>query len=275
MPDNNVDVADTIFMLRLEHENMASLLDVVEREIGDGDKDASIDYALLHDAFEYFSTYPDTCHHPIEELLYRKLQSRYPSVSRQVGELIREHEELGVLTKRLGEVSKQAARAVPMKDEELRALAREFVALQRRHMATEEKQLFIMALEKLTPVEWAEIDYAFFDRRDPLFHHESEQRFARLRGEILKASAIQSVHRALQGEARQLSRLQTVVEFNQAMSSSGDNVSLQRVPQGGFELRRGQALLTIIPECSETRAAWCAYYFLRGTSYANDYSAPV
>lgn len=264
-------MTDTLFMLRLEHGNMASLLDIVERELGAGDKSDSIDYGLLHSAFEYFSTYPDTCHHPIEELLYRKLHSRYPSVARQIGGLITEHEELGVLTERLVEVSKHAAESAPARDEELETLAREFITLQRRHMATEEEQLFTMALEKLTPVEWTEVDYALFDRRDPLFHHETEQRFARLRGEILKASANQSAHRALQGEARRLSRLQTVDEFNQAMSSSGNKVSLQRVPQGGFELRRDQVLLTIIPECSEARAAWCAYFFLRGTSHANDY----
>ena len=62
-------------------------------------------------------------------------------------------------------------------------------------------------------------------------------------------------------EAALLATIQDLATFNEAMRRSGDAVRLVRSSQEGYELKRNGNVLVHIPPCSESRAAWCAYFY--------------
>ena len=58
-------LADLLKDLREDHRNMATMLDLLNRQIGhirDGERP---DYELIHDVMRYMTTYSDAVHHPI------------------------------------------------------------------------------------------------------------------------------------------------------------------------------------------------------------------
>jgi len=72
-------MSDAIVLLRLEHEHLARLLDVVERRLGAIEGEGEADPGLLALAHEHLAGYPDACHHPMEDLVYRSLGSDQPN----------------------------------------------------------------------------------------------------------------------------------------------------------------------------------------------------
>ena len=69
---------DTLFLLRLEHGNLSKLLGLIENQVAAADAGMPMDEQLLSLASEYFYDYPDRCHHPKEDLVYRRLGERDP-----------------------------------------------------------------------------------------------------------------------------------------------------------------------------------------------------
>ena len=53
-----------IEVLRQEHCNIESLLRVLERELGVFDRGDRPDYEVVRAVIDYFTDYPDSCHHP-------------------------------------------------------------------------------------------------------------------------------------------------------------------------------------------------------------------
>jgi len=62
-----------ILLLRLEHNRFDDLLDLIEDQLDHADLP---DRELLRNIVDYFSGYPERCHHPVEDLVYRKLRAR-------------------------------------------------------------------------------------------------------------------------------------------------------------------------------------------------------
>ena len=64
-------MAEVVRQLRQEHTSMARLLDVLERQIAVFRQGGDPDYDLIEAVVEYCLTYPDQCHHPKEDLVFR------------------------------------------------------------------------------------------------------------------------------------------------------------------------------------------------------------
>lgn len=62
----------------------------------------------------------------------------------------------------------------------LREVIREFTQRYRHHMCNEEERFFRLAEERLSKDDWDTLDFAMFDRDDPLFDHIAEKRFSAL-----------------------------------------------------------------------------------------------
>jgi hemerythrin-like domain-containing protein len=175
-------VSDTIVMLRLEHDNMARILDLIDAQVQHLESGAPVDEELLLLSIEYLRGFPEECHHPKEDLVFRKLERRAPERAAAISELCADHERLAALTE---EFAGSVKRALDAPREALPLSILRYVGAYRNHIAMEERHFLPAALDALTGEDFAELDFDLFDRRDPLFDAAAEARFARLRRDIV------------------------------------------------------------------------------------------
>lgn len=258
---------DTLFLLRLEHGNLSTMLGLIEDQVAAADAGTPMDAELLGLACEYFSDYPDRCHHPKEDLVYKVLSKRDPDSCAGVGDLPAEHRRLHELTGAFAEAVRRVREGPQAAEPSPRDVIREFTARYRQHMRDEEERFFRLAEERLSKEDWDTLDFAMFDRDDPLFDHAVEERFSALRQRIETLGEQGEARRSVVDAANGLRGLSGIESFNESMKSAGQPFRLARFAEGGYGLERGRKLLLYIPECSAERAAWCAYCYLRGLGW--------
>jgi len=83
---------DIIQGLRQEHRNIESLLGVLERELSVFDRAERRDYEVVLAVIDYFKDYPDSCHHPKEDMIVEKLKARDPAAAATIGDLEAQHQ---------------------------------------------------------------------------------------------------------------------------------------------------------------------------------------
>jgi hemerythrin-like domain-containing protein len=175
-----------IDILLEEHQNIEKLLLVLERELEVFDSGERPDYEVLQTMIQYFQDYPESCHHPKEEMIFEKLKARDPAAAKRFGDVEAEHE---VETRRLRSFAR-AVESVLADQEFLREsfhlAVQDFVRHQREHLQKEERLLFPAAATALQREDWAEIDARLDDRKDPLFDSVVEERFRDLQKTILR-----------------------------------------------------------------------------------------
>src|SRR5262245_66047664 len=106
-------MAYMIEVLRQEHRNIESLLGVLERELSVFDRGERPDYEVVLAVIDYFKDYPDSCHHPKEDMILEKLKARDPVAAATIGDLEAEHWEG---TKRLRRVAQAVERVMSDQD---------------------------------------------------------------------------------------------------------------------------------------------------------------
>ena len=62
--------------LREEHRSIAKILRALEHQLANFDATEQPDYDVLAAIAGYFLSFPDRCHHPKEDLVYRKMCER-------------------------------------------------------------------------------------------------------------------------------------------------------------------------------------------------------
>jgi hemerythrin-like domain-containing protein len=183
-------------LLYREHRNIEKLLLVLEQELGVFDRAGRPDYEVIKAVIAYFEVYPDSYHHPLENMIFEKLKARDPAAAAIVGDLAAEHESGA---KRLRRVA-QAVASVLMDQELLRCtisdIIRDFILHERRHIAMEERDFFPAAVRTLHPEDWAEIASRLTDRTDPLFSESVEASFDEVRRRILQLEQEAETERA-------------------------------------------------------------------------------
>jgi hemerythrin-like domain-containing protein len=169
-----------------EHQNIEKLLLVLEHELEIFDRRGRPDYEILQTIIQYFQDFPESCHHPKEEMIFEKLKLRDPAAAKRFGDIEAEHE---VETRRL----RSFARAVDsvLADQEFlrenfHLAVYEFIENQRAHLQKEERLLFPAAAKALRAKDWAELDARLDDRKDPLSGGVVERKFQNLQSTILR-----------------------------------------------------------------------------------------
>lgn len=261
-------MTETLLLLRLEHRRMAELLKAMEEQLEMLGEGKSPDHGLLQSMLTYLSGYPDQCHHPKEDLLFRKLIRRDPKAAEGLSNILEEHKELARLTEHLAELVKKLPEQPDASLDPLKNTMRHFVDCYYHHMSMEEKHFFPTALRLLSPDDWAEIDFSVFDQTDPLFDDVAEEEFSNLHHKISQLSEqpeqLRATRTLLKNENNQVLQLTNISQFNEIMKDNGTVFRLVKLSEGNYELKAGERLIMGIPECDETCAAWCAHYFLIG-----------
>jgi hemerythrin-like domain-containing protein len=170
--------------LRQEHRNMETLLRVLEGEFSIFARAERPDYEVVQAVISYFQDYPDSCHHPKEDVMFAKLRARDPAAAARVGDIEAEHRNGA---ERLHLVARAVA-SVLGEQEVLRQtvgdIVRDFIDKERRHIEMEERVLFPAAAKALRPEDWAEIDATLTG--DSALNRNNEEKFNALRQQILQ-----------------------------------------------------------------------------------------
>jgi hemerythrin-like domain-containing protein len=188
LPDRKGSVAmvEALRRLHLEHAGMTRVLQVIESELAKLSHGEAPDFELLGKCLEYLLDFPAQCHHPKEDLIYRRLRDYHQVADKVLDDIVAEHETLAEKCTGLGELVERFRRAGAVTGKEVLRAGRDFLAFYRQHIEHEERGFFPTALECLTEDDWSEIDGRVVDREDPVFGESAEAGFAVLREEILR-----------------------------------------------------------------------------------------
>ena len=178
-------MAETMRLLCEEHADLAKLLYVLERQIETFNDGGQPDYDIVEGVIGYCLSFPELCHHPKEDLVYRKLMTIDPAAADGMEDLETAHEELAALTRKFASTVHRVLHDPGAHRLTFARVAQDFLYLYRRHIEMEDTDFFPAALKALSEEDWAEIDAQVSDREDPLFGAKVEKRFAALRQEIL------------------------------------------------------------------------------------------
>jgi hemerythrin-like domain-containing protein len=172
-------VTEIIEILRREHCNMESLLRVLERALSVFDRGDRPDYEVVLAVIDYFKDYPDSCHHPKEDMIVEKLKARDPAAAATIGDLEAQHREGAA---RLGRVARAVERVLGDQDvlrQSVDDIIRDFINHEREHMAMEERVVFPVVLNALRTEDWADIALKLGDQDDPFYQRGLERNSTR------------------------------------------------------------------------------------------------
>jgi hemerythrin-like domain-containing protein len=148
-----------------------------------------IDPRALHAMLYYLDTFGERVHHPKEDqYLFGIVRQRSPEARSLIAILEEEHAAGAAAIRRL---TQAMIRFEEGGNREFGAFEREvhnYAASYRAHMRREEDQLFPLARSLLTDFDWATIDAAFKENRDPLAAAREERDFSRLFNRIVELS---------------------------------------------------------------------------------------
>ena len=179
-------MTDFIELLRQEHRNIESLLRVLESELGVFGRGEHPDYEVLRAVIDYFKDYPDSCHHPKEDLIVAKLQARDPAAAATIGDLEAQHQEGSRRLRRVAQAVERVLSGQDLLRQTVDDIIRDFITHERQHMAMEERVVFPAALTALRPADWADIALKLADRGDPFYQPGFEEKFNTFRRNILE-----------------------------------------------------------------------------------------
>lgn len=257
-------MSDAINVLILEHRQIAKVIHLVEEQYINATHREPINFRLLESVLDYLANYPAECHHPKEDLVYRRLLRRCPDMAGSIRNLAEEHWKLAQLTQNLSRAVSAAQAEDIATHGGLADLLKAFVGFYRLHMRMEEEYFFPMALAKLTSSDLNEIDFTLFNQPEH-FGEENGDKFAELYGAINRQGLAERQNAYLRDETALLASFTDINAFNEAMAVVGDRVHLSRLDDG-YALECNGRLVTRIPACSEARAAWSAYFFWKATA---------
>ena len=169
-------------IIRDEHRTIAAILhgmDYLAREVRARRK--SVDPKVFHAMLYYLDTFAQRIHHLKEDkYLFGLLKARSEEAARVIAVLENEHVAGEESLRRLAQAM---IRYEEGGERELAGFEREvgnFVEGYRGHMRREEEQLFPLALNVLTPLDWVMVDAAMEEHTDPLAAAREEKNFDRL-----------------------------------------------------------------------------------------------
>lgn len=181
MPELRMTHATTRIILD-EHAALAAMLRSIPLLLAQHRRQGSLpDFASLRAMLFYVDEFPEQRHHRKEtELLFPMLRARtalahdvldrldadHASGERAIRDL--EHALLGFEI--MGEARRQG----------FEQAAERYVSFYLAHMATEEQQILPLAEQVLSAGDWAELDAAFSENRDPMTGHEPEAAYRAL-----------------------------------------------------------------------------------------------
>jgi hemerythrin-like domain-containing protein len=179
-------MVEIIEILQQEHRNIERLLRVVEQELTVFDQGERPDYEVFGAVIEFFKNYPDACHHPKEDIIYKKFKARDPDRAATIADLEAEHREGAVRLRRVAQVIDSVLNDQELLRESVHRIVSDFVENERKHIALEDEVIFPAIVDTLRAEDWADIALTLADRYGPPSEADFEEQFSTLRRNILE-----------------------------------------------------------------------------------------
>ena len=167
--------------LHQDHVHMAQITAAAARELAAVEVGQSADLELLEDIMRYVTGYPDTHHHPTEDIVFERLKLRAPGAADEIDAILSEHRQVIESGIRFLEAIQAVQEDVVMIRDDFVHTGREYLSLLERHMGVEESRLFPLAQSTLTAQDWNHVDELIEQRPDPLFGASLDEDYRRLR----------------------------------------------------------------------------------------------
>jgi len=168
--------------LLLEHDHILRKLNLLELQYLDMCRGKIPDYSLMRSIIVYIQEYPEKIHHPLEDMIFSILIERVDDVE-FVQELITEHTQLELVTRRLRESLESLSNGL-VSSEELELQLSEFLVGQRQHIYLEEAEVYPLVQSVLTKDDWKKLHSAAPVLDEPLFGRRTREDYERLYREI-------------------------------------------------------------------------------------------
>jgi len=175
-----------IELLRDEHKDIEKLLGVLEDELRIFDRQERPDYEVIQAIISYFQDYPDSCHHPKEDMIFDKLRVRNPAALQKVGDVEAEHRQEAERLQRLVHTVRSILLDHDIRRQTFDEVVHDFIDHQRAHMTMEERVLFPAAVNALRSEDWTEIELQWSNSKDSLFNVAMGEKCQSLRDRILQ-----------------------------------------------------------------------------------------
>jgi hemerythrin-like domain-containing protein len=179
-------MVEIIEILRQEHRNIEKLLRVMEQELSVFDRGERPDYEVFGAVIEFFKKYPDSCHHPKEDIIYEKFKARAPDRAASIPDLEAEHREGAVRVRRVAQAIDAVLNDQELLRESVDRIVRDFIDNERKHIALEDEVVFPAITSSLQPEDWADIALKIADRYGPPSQADFEEQFSTARRNILE-----------------------------------------------------------------------------------------
>jgi len=155
--------------LHEDHINMSKIAVLIAAELAVLEDGTHADYELLENIMSYVTAYPDTHHHPTEDIVFARLRHVAPETGRDIDVLLAEHEELIAYGREFLETIRAIEEEAVVTRADFLAKGRGYLDLLTLHMNKEEAGLFRLAAVRLDASDWEEISARVEAIEDPLF----------------------------------------------------------------------------------------------------------
>ena len=235
---------EALSIIKDEHRNLWRIAITVEQVIAEMERDRKVEEAFLSSVLDYFEHFMDGCHHRKEdEHLFRVLRQRADAAAPLLDRLQAEHRNG---PRNLLALRQQLADTVAGRSTigGLAEAFRLYLNDQKAHIKSEERDIYGLASEVLTPADWAEIDAAFLDNDDPVFGSAARAEFRELFHKVASLAPVSvglgaSSAGELQSAASQPDVLLSVSNLE---SSYGRIKALKGI---SIEVRRGETVALV------------------------------
>lgn len=177
--------ASTLERLHTEHKVIAAMMNALEAETAAFEAAGAFDLELVGLILRYMDEYPDSFHHPKEEVLFDAAEARDEALGVRLRGLRGQHDALPGLTQQLMVVMNAIEFGQSMPREEVLAALRAYIAQQRAHIATERDDVFPLLESVLQPEDWALAERRSAQMEDPLAGGRDPGPYKRLQDIIL------------------------------------------------------------------------------------------
>ncbi len=166
--------------LREDHRNMTIVLDLMDSLVEQMEAGKDPDFELLDEIMRYMTVYPDSVHHPKEDIVYEQLRGERPDLAEDLDHVPDDHNDIAHLGSLLrDEVEAINAGAAVRRDKMIEDTTA-YVLRLRNHMRWEEEDLF-KRIDRMLDDEPRKVDISDLEHiRDPVFELEIEAGFRRL-----------------------------------------------------------------------------------------------
>ena len=176
-------MSDLLERICQDHINMAQVLKLIASEIDALEAEEPRDLQILDEAMRYMINYADQVHHPVEDIMFRRLLEIAPECGETIEYIFNEHKVLGTKGQEFQTLVQDVEYGDFVNREQLVAAGREYVQSQYSHMTREEKNLLNTA-KLLASRGWLDVEE--HKMIDPVFGEKVEQEYKYLHDYIVR-----------------------------------------------------------------------------------------